>query len=157
MGHGSDVAALETTATLDKNTDEFVINSPTPTSTKFWPGDLGRFSTHAACFAKLMIDGKSYGVHCFMVPLRDLDTFKHLPGVKTGDLGPKFGYTSKDNGWATFDNIRIPRDHMLMGLASVDKDGKFKILRDMRVLYSTMLFIRTLICTSVGNFLSGSL
>lgn len=72
-------------------------------------------------------------------------------------MGPKFGYSSKDNGWAIFDNVRIPRVNMLMGLASVDKLGKFKILRDMRVLYSTMLYIRTLICTSVGNFLSGSL
>lgn len=104
-----------------------------------------------------MIDGKAYGVHCFMVQLRDLDTFQRLPGVKTGDLGPKFGYSSKDNGWATFENVRIPRENMLMGLASVDKQGKFKILRDMRVLYTTMLFIRTLICVSVGNFLSAAL
>ena len=29
LGHGSDIVALETTATLDKETDEFVINSPT--------------------------------------------------------------------------------------------------------------------------------
>jgi len=92
-----------------------------------------------------------------MVPLRDLNTYKHLPGVKTGDMGPKFGYSSKDNGWAIFDNVRIPRVNMLMGLASVDKFGKFKILRDMRVLYSTMLYIRTVICASVGNFLSGAL
>ena len=100
-----------------------------------------------------MIKGKSYGIHCFMVPLRDLKTYKHLKGVMTGDIGPKFGYTTKDNGWATFDQVRIPRTFMLMGLASVSKEGKFKILRDMRVLYSTMLFIRTQICTSVGNFL----
>jgi acyl-CoA oxidase len=92
-----------------------------------------------------------------MVPLRDLNTFKHLPGVKTGDLGPKFGYTSKDNGYATFDNVRIPRDYMLMGLCSVDKEGNFEILRDLRVLYSTMLYIRTLISTSVSNFLQCAL
>ena len=30
-GHGSDVQALETTATYDADTEEFVINSPTPT------------------------------------------------------------------------------------------------------------------------------
>ena len=39
LGHGSNVAGLETTATLDKATDEFIIHSPTITSTKFWPGD----------------------------------------------------------------------------------------------------------------------
>ena len=59
LGHGSNVAvskspfligyvqALETTATFDKDTDEFVINSPTITSTKFWPGDMGLFSNFA--------------------------------------------------------------------------------------------------------------
>ncbi len=62
LGHGSDVAKLETTATLDKTTDEFIINSPTITSTKFWPGDLGKFSTHAVVFARLIIDDNDYGV-----------------------------------------------------------------------------------------------
>lgn len=32
-----------------------------------------------------------------------------MPGVKSGDLGPKLGYNSKDNGWLTFDHVRIPR------------------------------------------------
>lgn len=62
LGHGSNVAGIETTATLDRATDEFVIHSPTPTSTKFWPGDLGRFSTHAVVFARLIVDDNDYGV-----------------------------------------------------------------------------------------------
>ena len=52
-----------------------MINSPTITSTKFWPGDLGRYSTHAAVFARLIIDGKEFGVHAFIVQLRDLNTY----------------------------------------------------------------------------------
>lgn len=67
LGHGSNIAALETTATLDKNTDEFVINSPTPTSTKYWPGDLGRMTTHACVFARLIIDNTDYGINAFIV------------------------------------------------------------------------------------------
>ena len=67
LGHGSDVSRLETTATLDKTTDEFIINSPTITSTKFWPGDLGKFSTHAVVFARLIIDENDYGVQAFLV------------------------------------------------------------------------------------------
>ena len=67
LGHGSNVAALETTATLDKSTDEFVINTPTITATKYWPGDLGRFSSHAVVFARLRIDEDDYGIHPFMV------------------------------------------------------------------------------------------
>lgn len=41
LGHGSNVAGLETTATLDKATDEFVIHTPNIKATKFWPGALG--------------------------------------------------------------------------------------------------------------------
>jgi len=78
LGHGSNVAMLETTATLDKSTDEFVIHSPTLTSTKFWPGDLGRYSTHAVVYARLKIDGKDFGVHSFIVQLRSLKDYKHL-------------------------------------------------------------------------------
>jgi acyl-CoA oxidase len=102
-----------------------VIHSPTITSTKFWPGDLGRFSTHAIVFARCLAAGKDYGVQPFMVQLRDVASFKHCKGVTSGDLGPKFGYTSKDNGWARFNQVRIPRTDMLMGIASVDKAGKF--------------------------------
>ena len=67
IGHGSNVAALETTATLDKNTDQFVIHTPSITATKYWPGDLGRFSSHAVVFARLIIDENDYGVQPFMV------------------------------------------------------------------------------------------
>lgn len=36
MGHGSNVRGLETTATFDKATQEFVLHSPTLTSTKWY-------------------------------------------------------------------------------------------------------------------------
>lgn len=75
LGHGSDVSRLETLATLDKSTDEFIINSPTLTSTKFWPGDLGRSTSHAVVFARLKIDENDFGVQPFMVQLRDLNTW----------------------------------------------------------------------------------
>ena len=81
LGHGSNVAGIETTATLDKNTDEFIIHSPTITSTKYWPGDLGRFSSHAVVFARLIIDENDYGVQPFMVQIRDVNTWKRMKGV----------------------------------------------------------------------------
>ena len=62
LGHGSNVAGLETTATLDLETDEFVIHSPTVTSTKFWPGGLGQTANHAIVFARCVVDGNEYGV-----------------------------------------------------------------------------------------------
>jgi len=66
IGHGSNVANLETTATLDLKTDEFVINTPSIKAAKFWPGGLA-FGTHAVVFARLIIQENDYGVFPFMV------------------------------------------------------------------------------------------
>ncbi|KAK7069628.1 Acyl-coenzyme A oxidase (Acyl-CoA oxidase), partial [Halocaridina rubra] len=38
LGHGTNVRGLETTATYDEKTQEFVLHSPTLTATKWWPG-----------------------------------------------------------------------------------------------------------------------
>lgn len=38
IGHGTFIRGLETTATYDPNTQEFILDSPTLTSIKFWPG-----------------------------------------------------------------------------------------------------------------------
>lgn len=38
LGHGTFIRGLETTATYDPSTKEFVLNSPTLTSYKWWPG-----------------------------------------------------------------------------------------------------------------------
>ena len=42
-------------------------------------------------------------------------------------MGPKFGYSSKDNGWMHMDNVRIPRSHMLCRYMKVDRDGSFQM------------------------------
>jgi acyl-CoA oxidase len=110
LGHGSNIAGLETTATFDQEKNEIVINSPTPTSTKWWPGDMSRFCNYAIVYAKLILNGQQAGVQPFLVQLRSNDDFSVMPGVKLGDMGPKFGYQSKDNGWLQFDNVRIPKD-----------------------------------------------
>lgn len=67
MGHGSDVSSVETTATFDKANDSFIINTPTVSATKYWVNELGLFSNWAIVIAQLIIDGKSYGPHPFMV------------------------------------------------------------------------------------------
>mmetsp|Transcript_1772 Transcript_1772/g.1220 ORF Transcript_1772/g.1220 Transcript_1772/m.1220 type:complete len:104 (-) Transcript_1772:1412-1723(-) len=67
LGHGSNVQGLETTATFDKENDQFIIHSPTISAAKFWPGDSGLHANHAILFAKLLIDGKDHGVQPFMV------------------------------------------------------------------------------------------
>jgi len=56
-----------TTATLDMETDEFIINTPCPEATKWWPGDLGLFATHTVVFAHLVIEDNDYGTMPFIV------------------------------------------------------------------------------------------
>ena len=97
------MAGLETTATLDKETDEFVIHTPNIKATKFWPGALGTVSTHAIVFARLIIDEYDNGVQPFIVPIRSLEDHKPLPGIKVGDIGSKMGYNYIDNGYLSFE------------------------------------------------------
>jgi acyl-CoA oxidase len=44
LGHGSNVRGLQTTATYDIATKEFVLHTPTLKSLKWWPGGLGKVS-----------------------------------------------------------------------------------------------------------------
>lgn len=38
LGHGTFLRGLETRADFDRKTDEFILNSPTITAYKWWPG-----------------------------------------------------------------------------------------------------------------------
>ena len=90
LGHGSNVRGLETLATFDKETDEFIIDSPTLTSMKWWP--TGMYAcTHAVVFANLILEGKPCGVHGFFLQLRDHDG-RLMPGVEVGEIGPKVSW-----------------------------------------------------------------
>jgi acyl-CoA oxidase len=62
-----------------------------------------------------------------------------MPGMKLGDMGPKLGYNSASNGYASFDHVRIPRNQMLMRFVSVDEEGTFSIEGDTRILYAVMM------------------
>jgi len=75
-------------------------------------------------------------------------------GIKVGDIGPKLGFNSKDNGWLSFDSVRIPRSQMLQKYVSVDREGEFSIEGDLRILYSTMMSIRRMIIEGAPYYLS---
>ena len=74
-----------------------------------------------------------------MVQIRSTDDFMPMKGIKCGDMGPKLGYNSKNNGWCTFDHVRIPRTNMLNKYTNVDEEGCFEIKGDVRALYSVMV------------------
>ena len=123
-GHGSDVQHLETTATYDPDTEEFVINSPTPSSRKDYLGGAAESATVAAVFAQLITRGENHGVHCIVVPIRD-ETGKDLPGVRTWDCDYKGGLPGVDNGRIMFDQVRVPRENLLNRFADVAPDGTY--------------------------------
>ncbi len=124
-GHGSDVQALETTATYDPATQEFVIDSPTRTSRKDYIGGAAETARVAAVFAQLITpDGEGHGVHCFVVPIRD-DEGNDLPGVTTSDCHYKGGLPGVDNGRIQFDHVRVPRENLLNKYADVAEDGTY--------------------------------
>src|ERR1700739_2016744 len=109
-GHGSDVQALETTATYDAATQEFVIPPATPTARKDYIGGAAESATIAAVFAQLITteDGEqvNHGVHCVLVPIRD-DDGNDLPGVTTSDCQYKGGLPGVDNGRIVLDHVRV--------------------------------------------------
>ena len=123
-GHGSDVQNLETTATYDPDTEEFVIHSPTPTSRKDYLGGAAESATVAAVFAQLITRGENHGVHCIVVPIRD-ENGDDLPGVTTSDCDYKGGLPGVDNGRIMFDQVRVPRENLLNKFADVAPDGTY--------------------------------
>lgn len=155
LGHGSNVRGLETTATYDQATDEFIMDSPTISSAKWWPGALGLLATHAVLYARLIVDGKDIGYHAFMVPLRD-EQLRPLPGVEVGDLGPKLGYGAYDSGFLRVHKLRIPRFNMLARFQRLEKGGQYiqapKALQ--KLPYLTMLKTRVFIAHHAGSALA---
>ena len=154
MGHGTYIRGLETTATYDAASQEFILNSPTLTSLKWWPGNLGHMATHAVVIARLILKDKDYGIHQFLVQLRNLNDHEHMPGVTTGDIGPLFGQNGVNNGYLRLDNVRIPREYMLMGHAKVHPDGTYSKPANLRLSYGSMIYLRSGIVLWVADDLS---
>lgn len=154
LGHGTFIRGLETTATYDPKTEEFILHSPTITSYKWWPGGLGHTSNYAVVVAQLYTNGQSHGIHPFIVQLRDEETWAPMKGVEIGEIGPKLGMKGVNNGFLGFDNVRIPRTNMLMKNAQVLPDGTYKKAPSSVLTYGTMMFVRVVIIRDMANYLS---
>ncbi|KJE90211.1 acyl-coenzyme A oxidase-like protein [Capsaspora owczarzaki ATCC 30864] len=124
IGHGSNVRSIETLATYDPKTQEFVITTPHPYARKAYIGNALN-GEYAVVFANLVpADGKSRGPHAFVVPMRSKDKVMY-PGVSVWDMGEKEGLNGVDNGVISFSGARIPRDHLLNRFADVDAKGNY--------------------------------
>lgn len=155
LGHGSNVRGLETTATWNSDDKTFTINSPHLTASKWWIGSLGRTANHAVVMAQLYIDGKNYGPHPFVVQIRDMKTHEPLPNVHVGDIGPKFGYNTMDNGFLLFKNVKIPHVNMLARFSSVNpQTNKYSRPSNPSLIYGTLTYIRSSIVLQSGSTLA---
>ena len=125
-GHGSDVQSIETTAHYDPETQEFILNSPTASSEKFYIGNAARDGRWAAVFCQLYTPGneESHGVHCIVARIREEDG-SPIEGVRLGDHGHKGGLIGVDNGTMMFDHYRVPRENLLNRFADVDEAGNY--------------------------------
>lgn len=152
LGHGSDVHGLETTITYLPETEEFEVNSPTPSATKAYIGNAARDGRMAVVFGQLLVDGENQGVHAALVPIRD-DDGNDLPGITTGDHGHKGGLLGIDNGTIRFETVRVPRNHLLDRFGGVNEAGVYESpIESKNARFFTMLgtLVRGRICVGGG-------
>ncbi|XP_062978164.1 peroxisomal acyl-coenzyme A oxidase 2 isoform X2 [Elgaria multicarinata webbii] len=145
LGHGTYLRGLQTRATFDVATQEFILNTPNVAAMKWWPGDLGRTATHAVVFAQLYLKGKCYGMHPFFLQIRSLRDHSPAPGVTVGDIGPKMSFENIDNGFLILKNVRVPRENMLAKFSQVLPDGQYVKQGAEKINYLTMIVVRVAI------------
>jgi acyl-CoA oxidase len=124
-GHGSNVRGIETTASFHHGNKTFVINTPSDLAQKEYIGNAACHGQMATVFAKMIVEGKDYGVGAFLVPIRD-NKGSVLTGIKITDCGRKMGLNGVDNGKIHFTNVVVPYENLLDRFASVSAEGKFE-------------------------------
>ncbi|CAH0045446.1 unnamed protein product [Clonostachys solani] len=155
LGHGSNVRGLETTATWNPEDKTFTLHSPHLTASKWWIGSLGKAANHAVVVAQLILNGKSFGPHPFIVQIRDFKTHEALPDIHVGDIGPKFGYNTMDNGFLLFNHVKVPHVNLLSRFSGVDPNtGKYLRPANPALIYGTLTFIRSSIVLQSGSVLA---
>ena len=145
LSTGSDVQNLNTLAVFDPKTKEFEFHNPTIASVKWWPGELGVACSHAVVFARLISNGKDHGVQAFFVQIRDPITHKLEAGVEVGDIGPKLGYKTKDNGYLKFSRHRTSKNALLGRYIQIDDEGKVSRSGNPKRMYTAMMRTRSVL------------
>jgi len=126
ISHGTNTKGLGTSATYDKDTQSFILHSPSFEAAKCWAGNLAKSATHSSVFAQLYTpDGSCHGLHNFLVPVRDPVSLTPYPGVIIGDMGSKVGLNGLDNGWMKFNNYSIPRESLMNKTGDVTAEGNY--------------------------------
>ena len=115
---------METTATFDQATDEFIVNTPSVAAQKYWITN-GALHAHYCCvFARIINGEEDEGLHVILVPIRDQD-LNVKEGVTIHDMGRKMGLNGIDNAKISFDNVRVPRTNLLNEYSNFEADGTY--------------------------------
>lgn len=105
---------------------------------------VGKSTNYAIVQAQLYTKGVCYGLHPFLVQIRDHESHMPMPGITVGDIGPKLGGNSNDNGFLQLNHVRIPRDQMLMRHAKVEPDGTYHHPPHEKLGFAGMVHVRSL-------------
>eukprot|EP01065_Artemidia_motanka_P003334 TRINITY_DN11601_c0_g1_i1.p1 TRINITY_DN11601_c0_g1~~TRINITY_DN11601_c0_g1_i1.p1 ORF type:complete len:650 (+),score=260.04 TRINITY_DN11601_c0_g1_i1:60-2009(+) len=126
LGYGNNAVEMETTATYDPETDEFVVHTPTPQAQKYWITNGAVHAHYCVVFARLILPGgEDEGLHGFLVPIRSEEDRSVKPNVQVWDMGYKIGLNGIDNAALWFNSVRVPRDALLDQTSQVAKGGAF--------------------------------
>lgn len=124
LGYGNNAVKMETTVTYDEKTKEFVVDSPSTLSQKYWISNGFKHANYSLVFGQTIVKGKNEGVNAFLVPIRDKEMMP-LPGMTINDMGVKMGLNGVDNAALKYNKVRIPRENMMNKYADVDEAGNF--------------------------------
>jgi len=125
LGYGNNAVEMETTATYDEKTKEFIVHTPHPLAQKYWITNGAVHAKHVVVMAQLWVKGENEGIHAILVRMRD-NELKTTPGVTIEDMGYKMGLNGVDNAKLSFDHVRVPRENLLNKYSDVTEEGEFK-------------------------------
>ncbi|GMH65904.1 hypothetical protein TL16_g06035, partial [Triparma laevis f. inornata] len=120
---------VQTTATYDEASSEFILNTPHEGARKNWISQ-GFVADKAVVLADLIVKGESKGPHAFVMDFRQSGSL--VPNVTIDDMGTKTVGNDLDNAWIDFTNVRLPKDSLLRRYAEVDGDGEYQIKGNVR-------------------------
>ena len=119
LGFGNNAVEMETTATYDPATKEFIVNSPTTLSQKYWITNGACHAKYAAVFAQTIVNGQNEGIHVILVRIREED-LTISKGVFIEDMGIKMESNGVDNARIAFHNVRAPYTNLLNKYSDID-------------------------------------
>eukprot|EP00696_Hemimastix_kukwesjijk_P004521 gnl/Hemi2/1560_TR559_c0_g1_i1.p1 gnl/Hemi2/1560_TR559_c0_g1~~gnl/Hemi2/1560_TR559_c0_g1_i1.p1 ORF type:complete len:684 (-),score=277.56 gnl/Hemi2/1560_TR559_c0_g1_i1:126-2177(-) len=115
---------MDTTATYDSATDEFVIQTPNVGAEKNWISFCADQAQVAVVFAQLWVNGVNEGVHGLLCDMRTAKQGPANKGIKVMDMGRKPMMNGNDNGRIAFDKVRVPSVNLLNRYCSIE-GGKY--------------------------------